>query len=270
MSKKMEDCSQREQAANFLQDHFRISIGELAEEAYPFSAAELLDPAKCSHIMKLQSRQLGDPGGIVVGTLFAKRYAVFFMGMLSAVSLFDCLLETSAANVRFRIMNLAAMEYQATLAVRPWPPVFELEQRKVEVENWTDRLLQHTEKILTAVSSHTGAKVSVMWSLISHYVQKCYAQLEHNTSIWQTEQRLQLIKADRHVLFQKRHGNPLDVSFKEFQHRQYGGASVLLRRYCCLAYRLRREGQQVHGYCSTCPKISAEERLDLLKDGANT
>lgn len=264
----MEECSQREQAAHFLQENFRISIRELEAEAYPFAAAELLDPARCSQIMRLQSRQLGDPGGIVVGTLFAKRYAVLFMGLLSAVSLFDCLLEISPASVRFRITDLAAMEYQATLAARPWPTVIELEQRKVAVENWTGRLLQHTEKILAAVSSHTGAKVNVMWSLISHYVQKSYARLEHSTGVWQTQQRGQLIMADRDVLFQKRQGNPLDVLFKEFQHRQYGGTLVLLRRYCCLAYRLRREGQQVHGYCSTCPKISVEERLDLLNDGA--
>ncbi|SFE60272.1 Ferric iron reductase protein FhuF, involved in iron transport [Paenibacillus algorifonticola] len=266
----MGEHSQQEQAVNFLQENFHISIGELEEEAYPFAAVELLDHARCSHIMKLQSRQLEDPGDIVVGTLFAKRYSVFFMGLVSAVSLFDCPLETSPASVRFRITNFAAMEYQATFVARPWLPVLELEQRKVEVNDWTDRLLRHTERILTAVSSHTGVKVNVMWSLISHYVQNSYARLEQNTGVWQTEQRLQLIMADRNNLFEQRKSNPLAVSFREFDHPQYGGAPFLLRRYCCLAYQLRREGQQVHGYCSTCPKISEEERLDLLINGTNT
>ncbi|WP_341277913.1 (2Fe-2S)-binding protein [Paenibacillus sp. FSL H8-0537] len=265
----MEEYAQQEQAACFLQQNFRISIGELEKEAYPFSAVELLDPTRCSHIMRLQSRQLEDPGDIVVGTLFAKRYAVFFMGLVSAVSLFDCRLAIAPESVRFRITSLAAMEYQVRTAAHPSLTIFELEQRKVEVENWTDRLLQHTEMILAAVSSHTGAKVNMMWSLISNYVQNSYVRLEQNVDVWRTEQRWQLILADRSILLEQRKGNPLAVSFREFHHPQFEGAPIVLRRYCCLAYRLRREGQQVHGYCSTCPKISDEERLDLLGYGAN-
>ncbi|WP_338551541.1 hypothetical protein [Paenibacillus sp. KS-LC4] len=266
----MEEYALKEQAACFLQQNFRVSIGELEKAAYPFSAVELLDPTRCSHIMKLQSRQLEDPGDIVVGTLFAKRYAVLFMGLVSAVSLFDCRLATAPENVEFRITSLAAMEYQVRIAEQPSLPVCEMEQRKVEVEKWIDRLLQHTEMILEAVSSRTGAKVNMMWSLISNYVQNSYVHLEQNADVWRTEQRLQLILADRSILLEQRKGNPLAVSFRKFHHPQYEGAPIVLRRHCCLAYRLRREGLQLHGYCSTCPKIGDKERLDLLGYGANT
>jgi len=249
-------------AAPYLLKNFCISLRAPEDLPYPYAIEELLGKTSHLPILDLQSAQLGDPDSIVVGTLFAKRYSVFIMGLFSVISLFDYQLAASPSIVRFRVTHAAAMAYQTELADLNPLSIVDLEQRREQVAAYTKRLLQQLEQIFQAVSTHTGASIPVMWSLTSNNLQNMYARLLDNQST--TEGRLRLIAADRDVLFEPRSDNLLAMKLKHFQHPHVQGVSFYLRKHCCLAYKIRHEGTDAPDYCNTCPKLNLSERLTLL------
>lgn len=248
-----------------MENNFRISFRESEDEPYPFAAADLLDLSTGASIINLQAAQLGNPDQRVVGTLFAKRYSVLFMGLISAISLFDFRLASAPSDVRFRMTNQASMEYQTKLELPSIVSQLDSKERSVIVAEYFYLVLQHTENIFDAVSALTGSSVKVMWSLISHNLQNFYARMESNRSIWGTKERLQLIMADWDILMAPRCGNPLTAKFRSFPHPLHPESAYYLRRYCCLAYQLKNTGTK-SGYCGTCPKLSFEERLEILSE----
>jgi len=246
---------------DYLQYYFAIRIRQPEEPLYPFSILDLLEESTRLPLIEQQSAQLGHPDHIVVGTLFAKRYAVFSTGIILAMSQYDYPLEGFVEHVRFRITNKAAMQYQTELIASALLPVLNLEERRIKVMDNRIRLQGHLQLIFQAVSQQTGVSLKVMWSLVSHHLQQGYARLTADSSLWQTEKRLMLIMADRDTLLEKRSDNLFVCKLSEFQHPEWQGQPFYLRRHCCMAYKLSIED---HGYCQTCPKLSVEDRLLLL------
>ncbi|BBI36663.1 (2Fe-2S)-binding protein [Cohnella abietis] len=250
---------------SYLLQNFCISLREPEDLPYPYAIEELMGKTSHLPIIDLQSSQLGNPEWSVVGTLFAKRYSVFSMGLFSAASLFDYQLASSPGIVRFRVTHAAAMEYQTQLAVSNLLSTVDLEQRREQLIAYAKHLLQQLEQIFQSVSAHTGASIPVMWSLTSNNLQNMYARLIVNRSAWQTEERLRLIMADHAALFEPWSGNKIAMKLKPFQHPQVQGGFFYLRRHCCLAYKIKYAGMPAQeDYCSTCPKLSQSERLVIL------
>lgn len=250
-------------AVAFLKIHSRTALREETESPYPFSVSELLETEACKAILEQQASQLGEPESAVVGTLFAKRYSVFCMGLFGAISLFNLQLSSSPETVRFRMTTAAAMEYETLMMTPAILPSAHMNERKASVTAYSAVLQQHLEPVFQSVAAHTGANVQVMWSLVSHNVQTMYARIERDPLVWQTAERLRLIRMDRDTIFAPKAGNRLALKLRSFQHASLQQAPFLLRKHCCLAYKLTAHGRP-EGYCETCPKLSSEERLLML------
>jgi hypothetical protein len=102
-----------------------------------------------------------------------------------------------------------------------------------------------------------------MNALVAHNVQQLLTRLIEDQAIWKTDKRLQLIKDDVQVWLEESTNNSFFTRFQRFEHPEWQGPPLLIRRYCCLAYQVG-SGSSAHGYCNTCPKLDSESRQRML------
>lgn len=254
----------------FLEKHFAVSIQQPGEPLYAFSSSDLMSSDGRQRIIGLQSRQLGDPGMVVVGTLFAKRYSVFCMGIVSALSLYDNMVDMHLERVRFKVTERAEMEYQIIWDGNPIKTFDKLIRNQEAVDYLFHFFSLHIGPVFTVISDYTGASLSHMWSLVSNNLQNLFLRMESD-EIRFTKDRLQIVASDREMLLDhtkwKASGyssNPLAIRLKLYEHPEYSGEPFYLRKHCCLAYKVRHEGES-HGYCNTCPRDDADERNEKIR-----
>lgn len=246
---------------------------------YAFGVKDLLHEQKRDLILREQAIQqglkLGGEGSVAVGTLFAKRYSVWVMAVISACSLYDTLLNIEDDVVRFELNGTGGMRYETRLErsldngsglgiggnVAPTSKV--LAQRRTEISMLRDSLQLHVGRIFQSVAAATGASTRVMHALVAHNVQQLLARLIEDHAIWKTDKRLELIKNDTQVWLDESMNNTFSTRFQRFEHPEWQGPSLLIRRYCCLAYQVG-SGSSAHGYCNTCPKLDSESRQRML------
>ncbi|MEK4853633.1 hypothetical protein NST04_27580 [Paenibacillus sp. FSL H7-0756] len=250
---------------DFMQQHFAVTVAEDRNNSFPYSTEDLLDEARLPLIIGKQSVQLGEPGGIVVGTLFAKRYSVLIMGLAASITLFDTPLSLLPGALRFRLTDAGMMQYEAETAATDKWPVNPSEVRQACLSGYMDRLLAHLRQVLQAVSVYTGAKEKIMWSLIAHNLHNLYERLHTDKGLWDSEERGRIISQDYTTLLQPEKPDELSMRFRRYEHPKLRGHSLYLRKHCCLAYRIRI-GPDAGEYCSTCPKLSPEERGRILDE----
>lgn len=252
-----------------LQQFFVTTIRvDCDDSKYPFRVKDLLNEEKRNLILREQAMQqglqLGGKGSVAVGTLFAKRYSVFVMSVISAFSLYDTILSIADDDVRFELNGAGGMRYETRLertSLEGKNPV----QRRSESGLLKKRLLLHLEPVLRAVAISTGASDKVMWSLVAHNVQQLYARMINDQRIWKTDQRLAQIKEDQSIWLDRHNDNgyTFAIELQQYEHPMWQGPPFLIRRYCCLAYQVGN-GSHTHGYCNSCPKLDSESRLHNL------
>lgn len=253
----------KEQLPSFLQQHFAVTINPIRSTSFPYCTEHLFDPAWLRQIIQEQALQLGEPEQKVVGTLFAKRYSVLIMGVVTAISLFDIPLKLQPRALRFRITDGGAMQYEAEMEESVMFSSGATEKRQIAFSDYAACLLEQVGQVLHTVSSYTGANEKVMWSLVSHNLHNLYGRLETESSLREAGERKQMISQDYKVLFET--GNPAHLSKKtiRYEHPKLGEQPFYVRPYCCLAYKTRHVSETLN-YCSTCPKLSSEDRWRIL------
>ncbi|WP_173114441.1 (2Fe-2S)-binding protein [Paenibacillus qinlingensis] len=251
-----------------LRKYFVTTLRDYEKSSYSYSVMSLLEEDSIAHILSVQSAQLGNPKRIVIGTLFAKRYSVFLMGLLAAASLHDTLISAYPKHVRFRITQGGAMAYETEIMKGYSLPACPVLERDLQFSEYVQLLQTHTAPLFQSVALHTGTNIKVMWALVSHNLQQLYIRLESDQKHWQTEHRLKLIRRDRVLLFEPLHGNLLAVKLRVFKHPDWHGPDFYLRPYCCLAYQIDSSAE-TRDYCTTCPKLDSEERMHLLNSSDN-
>ncbi|APO44961.1 hypothetical protein BS614_13705 [Paenibacillus xylanexedens] len=252
-----------------LQQFFVTTIQATCDDSkYPFHVKDLLNEEKRNLILREQAvqqgLQLGGKGSVAVGTLFAKRYSVFVMSVISAFSLYDTILSIADDDVRFELNGAGGMRYETRLKrtlLEGGDPV----QRRSESGLLKKRVLLHLEPVLRAVAVSTGASDKVMWSLVVHNVQQLYVRMINDQSIWKTDERLAKIQADQSLWLDRQNDNACTFAseLQCFEHSGWQGPPFLIRRYCCLAYQVG-SGNHAHAYCNSCPKLDSESRLRKL------
>ncbi|MDT0122017.1 (2Fe-2S)-binding protein [Paenibacillus sp. RRE4] len=246
---------------------------------YAFAVSDLLHDEKRGLILHQQALQqgldLGGTGSVAVGTLFAKRYSVWVMAVISACSLYDTLLNIEDDVVRFELNGTGGMRYETRLErsidngsglgsgtnIDSTSEV--LAQRRTEISMLRDSLQLHLERIFQSVAAATGASTRVMHALVAHNVQQLLTQIIEDHAIWKTDKRLELIKDDVQVWLEESTNNTFSTRLQRFEHPEWEGPPFLIRRYCCLAYQVG-SGSSAHGYCNTCPKLDSESRWRML------
>ncbi|GAS80754.1 (2Fe-2S)-binding protein [Paenibacillus amylolyticus] len=235
---------------------------------YAFRVKDLLDEEKRDSILHEQAMQQGlqldGKGSVAVGTLFAKRYSVLVMAVISAFSLYDIPLSMADDDVRFELNGAGGMRYETRLE-RISLVGEEFVQRRSESILLKKKMLLHLEPVLRAVADGTGASYNVMWTLVAHNVQQLYVRMVNDQRIWKTDQRLAQIQEDQCIWLDEENENEFTFAMKlnRFDHPEWQGTPVLIRRYCCLAYQVG-DGSHSHGYCNSCPKLDSESRLHHL------
>lgn len=252
-----------------LQQFFVTTIrADCNDSKFPFRVKDLLDEEKRDLILREQAMQQGlqldGKGSVAVGTLFAKRYSVLVMAVISAFSLYDTTLSMADDDIRFALNGSGGMRYEALLEkifLEGPDPV----QRRSESTLLKKRMLLHLVPVLRAVAISTGASDKVMWSLVAHNVQQLYERMINDQRIWKTDQRLAQIKEDQSIWLDEQNENAFTFAMKlnHFDHPEWQGPPFLIRRYCCLAYQVG-DGSHTHGYCDSCPKLDSESRLHNL------
>lgn len=218
-------------------------------DAFPYAAADLLEPSVFRDWLDRHARKLGGASPEVVGTMFAKRYSVLISGMFAAYTLYDIPLSTNLNDLRIRLEGGAAMAYLVRLDQRSIDEDrSEPEDRRAAFSSYADRIEKQLRTVLGAVSTATGAKPKVLHSLVLHQVHTLYEWLEAESS------RLENVSVDREVLQRPEHAG-FHASFRRIEG-QPSDRPLLMRRYCCQAYRTSVDGRQ-HGYCESCPKAEA-------------
>ncbi|MGF6354624.1 ferric iron reductase protein FhuF [Paenibacillus sp. 4624] len=270
----------RSEMVAVLETSFVTSIrGADESSTYAFAVGDLLHDEKRDLILQQQAIQQGldqdGTGSVAVGTLFAKRYSVWVMAVISACSLYDTLLNIEDDVVRFELNGTGGMRYETRLErsldngsglgiganVAPTSEV--LAQRRTEISMLRDSLQLHLGRIFQSVAAATGANLRVMNALVAHNVQQLLTRLIEDQAIWKTDKRLQLIKDDVQVWLEESTNNSFFTRFQRFEHPEWQGPPLLIRRYCCLAYQVG-SGSSAHGYCNTCPKLDSESRQRML------
>lgn len=227
---------------------------------FPYAASDLLDPAVLYEVLARQSRQLGDVSSDVTGTLFAKRYSVLIAGMFAAYTLYDLPISTDLRDTRIRLEQGGTMAY----LVRHDPQFanskghtsirLSASEARSGFSAYAQRIDEHFRTIFDAVSSITRANKKVLRSLVLHQVHMLYAALQAEAAYpdFQPLDRTSIIAADCLAL-----NRPENAAFHaSFRHAEESTPNLplLMRRYCCQAYRTSPEGKP-HGYCESCPKI---------------
>ena len=251
-----------------LRNFFVTSIGDMREDSlYPFCAKDLLDEEKRMLILHEQAIQQGlklrGKGAIAVGTLFAKRYSVFVMAVISAFSLYDARLSIVDETVRFELNGSGGMRYKTLLESASLQGSEDPDLRRIDAEILKDGLKQHLDQLFQSVAEVTGASPKVMWSLVAHNVQQLYIRLMRGQWGWLTERRLNRIEQDRDLWLESSETNPFAIQLQPFEHSKWKGPLLYIRRYCCLAYQVG-DGDHSHGYCNSCPKLTPDMRLNNL------
>lgn len=230
---------------------------------FPYAAKDLLDPLVLYEVLARQSRQLGDVSSDVTGTLFAKRYSVLIAGMFAAYTLYDVPISTDLSDTRIRLEQGGRMAY----LVRRDPRLassadaagcgrarLPSSEARSDFSAYAQRIEEHFRTLLDAVSSITRANKKVLRSLVLHQVHMLYARLQAEAAQpgFKPLGRTSIIAADYLAL-----NGPENAAFHaSFRQAEESSPNhpLLLRRYCCQAYRTSLGGKS-HGYCESCPKI---------------
>lgn len=225
----------------YLQDEYGIVID--STRSLDFAYDELLsNPSAVSSLLRYQQEQMGNCHPVVAGTLFAKRYSVLFMGLLEAFNRFDCLVIPRLNSGGIRCIENGCMEF-----VIDEYDTFSSQDSHDMREVWIHWLANHLTPLLTNVSDETKAKLSHMYSLISHNLFQVDLQMEPLSPAHanQYKQNLYTLIDDG-----VNSPNPLNMTFKLVDK---GADSYYVRKHCCLAYV--KQNRNRSSCCGTCPLL---------------
>ncbi|MFK3939229.1 (2Fe-2S)-binding protein [Alkalihalobacillus sp. NPDC078783] len=238
---------------------FYISVTRNSEIEYPFTLSNYFDSAKRKEILDIQSTLLDTPPAIVVGSLFAKRFSVFVTAAMITVSLYDLKLPLAPSSTHFNIIRQAQFTYRMNESDVKSLTYKSLSERDRLVDSFLQDFIVQVEQIIKAVSSHTGCKPTIMWSLIWHNVLNYYLNVKTRYSNELSCDKLNVLLQD-----EKRLHDSLFIpnQYKRLTLYKYSDKETFyLRKHCCLAFKLSTG----HGYCTTCPKLTESERDKLVK-----
>lgn len=244
--------------AALLREHFAILLAETNEaeeilQTFPYAAADLLDADKLRLLLKHQAEQLGGVSLEIAGTLFSKRYSVLIAGMFAAYTLGGTMFPAEPSAVRIRPIGGGVMAYAVLKeSLRP-------RGEQSDASDYAKQIETQSRAVLEAVSTATGANGKVLRSLVVHQVHTLYACLEaellREPSL-RTDQA-ERIRAD-HAAVQGRSGDWFHARLRPIG-ADAEGQPLLLRPYCCQAYRTSVSGH-ADDYCPTCPKSEASRK----------
>lgn len=237
----------------------RSTIGTV--DTFPYAVSDLLDPVTLRYILAFQSQQLGDVTMNVAGTMFAKRYSVLIAGMFAAYTLYDFPISADPSDIRIRLGQGGMMAHRVQ-PERPRPDRTDgvevrehSSNRRARFAAYTQRIEEQLAAVFEAVNQVSGVHKQVLHSFVLHQVHMMYARLEAEAGQpeFQPADRMTMISDDYRAL---NHMN--NTGFRATFHQIEGGPSdppLLMRRYCCQAYRTSIGGKP-HGYCESCPKTA--------------
>ncbi|MFW5797769.1 MAG: hypothetical protein ACOCXE_04595 [Spirochaetota bacterium] len=262
-----------------LSHYFHVDVGPVPAAAIP--SADLDDPATLRRLIASQPAEMADSAQPnVSGVMTAKLYGTVAVATVFAAALFDRALPIDRRMVyvlpggdhgfRFLMADeavTAAQRLQAKPGVR----------REALLRHLAGLFHDHVAPVWDRLSAETAADQRSMWSLLSTNIATLFLwgrQEPYVSRLGITPELQERMNMDEALVFA--HGddgpfpswprNPLAQPTRLFTPPAELGPPIYLRTKCCLRYRLYADGEPVP-YCSTCPKISDDERLRLMQRG---
>jgi|GEM_PF-1399385 len=243
----------------------KYGFGAPADE----STAYRFDNGQTQRITELVDRfgeRLNTTETRTVGILFFKKYSPLFAGALYAWLRYRHPLDLRFRNVRI-LLNGANLKY-ALLNEKPLPLSGDRADSDDSDEAYFRHLfLEHAAPVVDAVAGHTGAAPAALWSMIAYSLTYWKQEWLLETQSAELRQRIGQWfdnAAGRFApeLLTSGAAKAMAYPFRSVDDPLHDGRRIMIRRTCCLNYRLSAEDN----YCSTCPLISDERRLEKLKN----
>lgn len=246
-----------------LESVFRIHIVSEQDLRLQFSAASMLNKEEGKRFLREIGSDLQSPSHVVTASLFFKRFLALLSGGLYTMSHHSLELNISLPNVTLRgesTWKLPSFHLQEAGFWRPDPA-----DREYWREQVAQRMFRDTVKpLITALASYSGIHANVLWSHTAYIVHYYY---DNWTSSAETTELGEQIASDFHFLtreaepklFGLRDRNPLNTNFTVIQHPSEADHPILIRKTCCLQYRL-----QGGKCCYTCPMLNEEKRIEQI------
>ncbi|SDX37665.1 IucA/IucC family C-terminal-domain containing protein [Paenibacillus sp. CF384] len=247
---------------NVIVNRHKFNFGAPSVETTVYSF-EGTDPAVgITELVDRFASQINAPDNKTVGMLFWKRYCALFAGAVYTWLHQRYPLDLSFQNVRF-VQSGANVKFYL-LSDAPVTAITLLQSETEQDEAYLRHLFHdHASQVIAAVVSHTGVPVPGMWHTIAYL-------LAHWKQTWLRESPSEAFTSRIEQWFEYatrrlepdwlpgRAVNPMSCTFRAVEDPLHEGRSILVRRACCMNYRLPGDDDP---YCYTCPLITDELRI---------
>lgn len=203
-------------------------------------------------------------------SLFVKAYARSLCGALDAMTRHGLGYQLHPDNVIVAVRNGAVIE----LSLRERTAIREPGDKSRK--EWRNNVLgplfrEHLGPLFRALSGQYRVQPAVFWENVAVYVHHYYKQWMEETdfephidrSAEIADDYLYLTEYAPPELFGSGHANPLGVKGTVIPHPAKAGATLRIRRTCCLKFNT--EGG---AHCTVCPCLLEQERLALFREYA--
>ena len=242
-------------------------------------ALEIDDADSLERLIAAQPPEMADQSQPnVSGVMTGKLYSAFPVAVVFAAALFDRALPVDRNTVRIQPGGSHGFRFwipEEALVAAPQLAADPAQRSELLRDLLEELFERHVAAVWKGLAEHTGADLRSLWSLLSTNLATMFLRSEqepYRSSLGITENRREQLRTDEELLFAQgaqgpfpqRSRNPLRQATRLFTPPAEVGPPIYLRTKCCLRYRIRVGGEAVP-YCSTCPKISDNERLRLMK-----
>lgn len=242
-----------------------VYFGEMPKRKYRFSAKGLIEGDELEPLFSVLDEVFPGPKP-VQASMFSKYYAMMLTtSVFYAMTFYDRSFRLHPENIFFCTDG-------------DWNPVLVMEdgavfeRGRVDREVWRELVVQHLftdhlTKVFNSLHRYSRIGLKVLWSNAANYVywyyQRWIKACKTNEFCRRAQEDFLFITRDakKEIFGCNPYHNPLIVHFEPFPHPVHSDETVQIRETCCLKHCLK-DGT----YCSTCPRLSDEERVKMLMD----
>ncbi|QYR22220.1 (2Fe-2S)-binding protein [Paenibacillus sp. sptzw28] len=249
-----------------LENEYHILFQRPESVQFECSFENLVQPAAASRFLQLYAKALKAKDLTPAATYFAS----WLQGLCSAA---QSMMSLSGSSMNWSLSNWSLLMYRrgdyTVLAFLPtFPNIIQAAEENRDL--WRSNLLGllfggTVRPLIEIMTLETGLNSGHLWALLATgmYNHKCRIQsFQQPDSLLfnQVQSDWDYIQEMEGSVF-GRQSNPLAVKFRMVYDPRNPGEKLPVKASCCLAYLT--EG---HGYCYTCPKLTADQRVQVGKD----
>lgn len=237
---------------------------------YAVNAADLLNPDHLLPFLEAFRQQIKALDAQVAGTYFAAWWRGIAAAVQYMLSVTDAAVDLSLDNLTLHLADrggYAQVFFRLKDArPKPWGEGNHDADRRQLLEFFYGGQLR---PLFEAVSKAAGLPLGQLWGQmpqgITYYVNQIGQQVEDPMLKQRVQEDFAFLESTLEAEVFGLKLNPFQYKKREVPDPQNPGSTMLLKPTCCLAYRT----DTGYGYCSSCPKLSKEQREQMFASTSN-